>query len=236
MNRFTYLTPPLFRELDALARTFAGKPIVVRPAEEMKGYFGCVNPMATGLRIRLGDRLCKEMSVITLANKIDLDAFAMNKSGGVLDWSAIPAEDAYRFLAWHEIAHVIHVDQMLYFEMDINGVPLDIKRRVWRLAEVRADRHAWDVLYPGKEMPLLPGADEHLAEIKETARRHKAIFDKVKRKKPVEPLSTDPRDYVPLAHEKGIPWAPEVDADPLCLWGAVVDGRIVPAVREVVNG
>ncbi len=29
MNRFTCLTPPLFRELDALARTFAGKPIVV---------------------------------------------------------------------------------------------------------------------------------------------------------------------------------------------------------------
>lgn len=49
------------------------------------------------------------------------------------------------------------------------------------------------------------------------------------------PLSTDPRDYVPLAHEAAIPWTPEVGADPLCLWGTVEDGRIVPAVRELVQ-
>ena len=101
--------------------------------------------------------------------------------------------------------------------------------------ETRADRHAWGVLYPGKEMPLLPGADKHLAEIEETARRCKAILGKVKRKKPVEPLSTDPRDFVPLAHEAGIPWADEVGADPFGAWGTVVDGRSVPAVREVLH-
>lgn len=226
MSRFAYLTPALFRELDTLARTFAGKPIVVERAEEMKGYFGYVNPMAAGVRIRLGERLCKEMVVITLANKIDLDAFAVNKAG-VMDWTAIPAEDAYRFVAWHEIAHVIHLDQLLYFEMAMAGIPMDIKLRVWRLAETRADRHAWDVLYPGKAMPLLPGAEEYLAEIKETAKRHKAILSKAKRKKPVEPLSTDPRDFVPLGHEAGIAWADEVGAAPLCLWGTIEDGRIV---------
>jgi hypothetical protein len=84
-------------------------------------------------------------------------------------------------------------------------------------------------------MPLLPGADKHLAEIEETARRCKAILGKVKRKKPVEPLSTDPRDFVPLAHEAGIPWADEVGADPFGAWGTVVDGRSVPAVREVLH-
>jgi len=229
MSRFAYLTPALFRELDVLARTFAGKPILVERAEEMEGLFGYVNPMVAGVRLRLGGRLCKEMSVVTLTNKIDLDAFSVDKASGVLDWSAIPVEDAYRFVAWHEIAHVIHVDQMLYFEMAIDGTPLEVKRRVYRLAESRADRHAWNVLYPGKEIPLLPGGAEHLAEIEETARRHKAIFDKVKRKKPVEPLSTDPRDYVPLAHEKGVPWADEVGADPLCIWGPVENGWIVPA-------
>ena len=234
MSRLTYLTPALFRELDTLARTFAGKPIVVERAEEMKGYFGWVNPMCSSVRIRLGERLCKDMVLITITNKIDLDAFAVNKAG-VMDWAAIPAEDAFRFVAWHEITHVIHLDQLLYFNMDMDGVPMDIKRRVYRLAEVRADRHAWDVLYPGKEMPLLPGAEEHLSEIKTTARRHKSILDKAKRKKPVEPLSTDPRDFVPLAHEKGIPWADEVGADPLCPWGTVEGGRIVPAVREVCH-
>lgn len=235
MSRFTSLTPALFREIDALARTFAGKPIVVERAEEMKGYFGYVNPMCSSVRIRLGERICKDMVVITLTNRIDLDAFAANKSGGVLDWSAIPAEDAFRFLAWHEIAHVIHIDQMLYFEMDIAGTPLGIKRSVWRLAEVRADRHAWGVLYPGKEMPLLPGAEEHLDEIEETSRRHAAILAKGTRKKPVEPLSTDPRDFVPLAHENGVPWASDVGADPLCLWGTMEDGRIVPPVREMAQ-
>ena len=234
MNRFACLTPALFRELDTLARTFAGKPIVVERTEEMKGYFGYVNPMCSSVRIRLGERLCKDMVLITITNKIDLDAFAGNKAG-VLDWSTIPAGDAFRFVAWHEIAHVIHLDQLLYFNMSMDGVPLDIKRRVYRLAEVRADRHAWDVLYPGKEMPLLPGTEEHLAEIKATARRCKAILDKAKRKKPVEPLSTDPRDFVPLAHEKGIPWAPEVEADPLCPWGTIENGWIVPAEREVVQ-
>ena len=116
MSRFTYLTPALFRELDTLARTFAGKPIVVEPAEGMKGYFGYVNPMCSSVRIRLGERLCKDMVLITITNKIDLDAFAGNKVG-VLDWTAIPAEDAFRFVAWHEIAHVIHLDQLLYFNI-----------------------------------------------------------------------------------------------------------------------
>ena len=48
-------------------------------------------------------------------------------------------------------------------------MPADIKRRVHRLAEARADRYAWDVLYPGKAMPLLPEAEERLAEIRKTA-------------------------------------------------------------------
>jgi len=235
MNRFTYLTPPLFRELDALARTFAGKPIRVERAEGMKGYFGYVSPMASGLRIRLGERLCKEMSLLTLANKIALDVFAVNKTG-VLDLAAIPAEDAYRYVVWHEIAHVIHLDALMYFNMSMDVTPVDIKRRVFRLAEHRADRYAWDVLYPGKEMPLLPGAEAHLAEIEETAVTCRAILEKEKRRKPIEPLTTDPCQYAPVCHaEKGIPWAPEVGADPFCIWGTVEDGRIVPAVREVVR-
>ena len=228
MSRFTYLTPALFRELDTLARTFAGKPLVVERAEEMKGYFGYVSPMCTSVRIRLGERMCKDMVLITITNKIDLDAFAVNKVG-VLDWSVIPVEDAFRFVLWHEIAHVTHLDPWLCFNTDLGAFSMKVRRGFWRLAEVRADRHAWDVLYPGKEMPLLPGAEEHLAEIAETAVTCKTILDKVKRRKPVEPLSTDPRDFVPVAHEAGIPWAPEVGADPLCPWGTVVEGRIVPA-------
>jgi hypothetical protein len=157
MSRFTSLTPALFRELDVLARTFAGKPIRVERAEEMEGLFGYVNPMATGLRIRLGERLCTEMSVITPPNKIELDAFTANKASAVLDWSAIPAEDAYRFVAWHEIAHVIHVDQMLYFEMAIDGRPLEIKRRVWRLAKPAPTAMPGVCCTPARKCRCCPG-------------------------------------------------------------------------------
>jgi len=233
MNRFTYLTPPLFRELDALARTFAGKPIIVKRAEEMKGCYGFASAWAMGLVIRLGEPDCTERSCITIANKVDLDTLGKNPSR-VLDWTAIPAEDFYRFLTRHEIAHVIHMDALTYFNMDMDATPMDIKRRVYRLAEARADRHAWDVLFSGKGMPLLPGAEEHLAEIEETSVTCRAILEKEKRRRPIEPLTTDPFRYVPICHaEKGIPWAPEVGADPFCLWGTVEDGRIVPAVREV---
>ncbi|MEA4856055.1 hypothetical protein [Solidesulfovibrio sp.] len=233
MNRFTYLTPALFRELDALARTFAGKPIVVERAEKMEGYYGFASAWAMGLVIRLGEPDRTERSCITIANKVDLNTLGKNPAR-VLDWSAIPAEDFYRFLTWHEIAHVIHMDAMTYFRMDMDVTPTDIKRRVYRLAEHRADRHAWDVLYPGKGMPLLPGAEENLAEIEETAVTCRAILEKEKRRRPIEPLTTDPCQYVPVCHaEKGIPWAEEVDADPFCTWGTVEDGRIVPAVREV---
>ncbi len=236
MSRFTYLTPPLFRELDALARTFAGRPIIVKRAEEMDGCYGYASAWAMGLVIRLGEPWQTERSCITLANKIDLETLGKNPSR-VLNWSAIPAEDFYRFLTWHEIAHMIHVDALTYFNMDTDATPTDIKRRVYRLAEARADRHAWDVLYPGKEMPLLPGADEHLAEIEETAVTCRAILEKEKRRKPIEPMPTDSFQYVPVCHvEKGVPWADEVGADPFCLWGTVEDGRIVPAVREVVHG
>jgi len=230
MNNFTYLTPAMFCEIDTLARTFAGTPIIVERAEEMNGYFGGVSPMCDYVHVRFGDRVRTPKVLITIANRIDLDAFASTKAY-VLDWSAIPAEDAYRFVTWHEIAHVIHVDHGLYFEMTLDGVAQDIKRRIYRLAETRADRYAWDVLYPGMEMPLLPGADDILSEIAETAITCKAILSKVKRKKPVEPLSTDPKDFVPAVHEEdGIPWAPEVGADPFCIWrNTVVDGQIMPA-------
>ncbi|EFL51852.1 hypothetical protein DesfrDRAFT_1387 [Solidesulfovibrio fructosivorans JJ]] len=236
MSRFTYLTPALFRELDAPARTFAGKPIVVERAEKMEGCYGFASAWAMGLVIRLGEPWRTERNCITIANKVDLDTLGKNPAR-VLDWSAIPAEDFYRFLTWHEIAHVIHMDAMTYFRMDMDVTPTDIKRRVYRLAEHRADRHAWNVLYPGKEMPLLPGAKAHLAEIEETAVTCKAILEKEKRRKPIEPLPTDPCQYVPVCHaEKGIPWASDVGADPFCLWGTVEDGRIVPAVREVAHG
>lgn len=229
MSRFTYLTPPLFREIDALSRTFAGKPIIVERAEDMNGCYGIASVWARGLFIHLGEPICTERSCITIANKVDLDTLGKN-SARVLDWTAIPVGDFYRFLTWHEIAHVIHMDALTYFNMDMDVMPTDIKRRVYRLAEHRADRHAWDVLYPGMKMPLLPGADEHLAEIEETAVICRAILEKEKRLRPIEPLTTDPCQYVPVCHAKnGIPWAPEVGADPFCLWGTVVDGRIVPA-------
>lgn len=65
---------------------------------------------------------------ITIANRIDRTDLFVNKAG-VLDWSTIPAEDAFRFVTGHEIAHVIHVDHGLYLEMAIDGVLLGIKRR-----------------------------------------------------------------------------------------------------------
>ena len=234
MSHFTYLTPTTFREIDTLARTFAGKPIIVKRAEEMEGSFGFVSPWAMSLVIRLGEPRYTDRGCISIANRIDLDGFATNVVG-VLDWSAIPAKDIYRFVAWHEIAHVLHGDAMTFFNMGMDSIPKNIQRRVWRLVETRADRHAWDVLYPGKEMPLLPGGAEYLAEIAETAVTCKAILSKVKRRKPIEPLSTDPRDFVPAAHEQGIPWSPEVGADPFCIWGDVEDGRTVPALRYAVE-
>lgn len=235
MSRFTPLTPMLFRELDALARTFAGKPIIVERAEKMEDCWGYVSPWALGLVIRLGKPNCIERSCITIANKADLDTLGKNPAR-VLDWSAIPAEDFYRFLVWHEIAHVIHMDAMTYFRMDMDAVPATIKSRVYRLAEHRADRYAWNVLYPDKKMPLLPGASKHLGEIKKTAVACLDILEKEKRRKPVEPLPTDPFQYVPVCHAKrGIPWADEVDADPFCLWGTIENGRIVPPVREACH-
>lgn len=233
MSRFIYLTPALFRELDALARTFAGKPIIVERAEEIKGCWGYAGAWAMGLVIHLGEPWQTEQSCITLANKVDLETLGKNPSR-MLDWNAIPTEDFYRFLTWHEIAHVIHMDALTHFNMDMDATPMDIKRRVYRLAEARADRHAWEVLYPGKGMPLLPGADTILAEIEETAVTCRAILEKEKRRRPIEPLTTAPCQYVPVSHaEKGIPWAPEVGADPFCIWGTVEKGRIMPAVREV---
>lgn len=229
MSCFTYLTPALFRELDTLARTFAGKPIIVEPVDKMEGCWGYVSPWARGLVIRLGEKACDERSCITLSNAIDLDAFAVDKTG-ILDLGAVPAENVYRFVAWHEIAHVVHVDAITYFNMDMDVTPVDIKRRVYRLAEHRADRYAWDILYPGKEMPLLPGAEVHLAEIAETAVTCRAILEKGKRRKPIKPMPTDPFQYVPVCHaKKGIPWADELGEDPFCIWGTVEDGRIVPA-------
>ena len=220
MSRYTYLTPALFRELDTLARTFAGKPIIVEQAEEMKGRFGYVESWAQGLLIRWGENRYAEKSCIFLANKIDLEAFAVNKTG-VLDLASIPWWNVFRFVAWHEIAHVIHRDALIYFGMDMDTTTVDTKRWVYRLAEARADRYAWDILYPGREMPLTPGAEEHLAEIEETADTCRAILEKEKRRRPIEPLSTDPFEYIPVPHVKhGIPWADEVGADPFCLWKA----------------
>ncbi|MFO7593439.1 MAG: hypothetical protein R6X15_05270 [Pseudomonadota bacterium] len=202
------LTPTLFEELDHLARTSAGVPVEVVPAETMLGAFARINPIVSPLVVDVanpdGPGSRAEAAVMQIANEIDLNAFRTCPRPE-LDYSAIPAEDIYCFLILHEAAHA----RQAFNGMDAVMTFGNADRRTLGLAsaamEILADREAWEHLYPGKPLPQRPYDAEQLAEILALLEQYRELFTRRNNRRP---MTTEPGKMIPLSHVlDGIPWA-----------------------------
>ncbi|HEX4331904.1 MAG TPA: hypothetical protein VH040_07185 [Usitatibacter sp.] len=198
------LTPALFAELDAISRTMAGSALEVIPLEEMPNTIARVNYlMGSGYKdSRIRDGVCKiDLSIIQIANRIEADQVA-TWPRPELDFSKITPCDLYHFALWHEIGHRLHdLDRWV----SLCSEPADHNVVRW-LNEVRADRFAWNKVYPGAAVPRYPGAMRTKRQIDELMKRMEKLYPPITRAR--RPLPTDPFLAVPDRHVEGqIPWA-----------------------------
>lgn len=232
-----HLTPALFSELDARARTVAGH--ICHPSEEggMRGDFASLGQCREALfYLRLPDMESKRpgynledgpRGLVNLAQAIDLEAFR-SAWRPEIDWSAIPVHNIYRFLLEHELAHARHRDNGLFSYLsfgpmgrkgDDPKVEAAIRRYQNNRAavhsmrlfiEARADREAWQTLYSDAPMPTRADAmpAEDLVEIHD---KYAVLLDRHERMKPLEPVALFPHFVLKGHVECGfLLWSPEV--------------------------
>jgi len=215
------LTPELFLALDRMARVRVGRSIQVKSHEKMRGehdgrqdwgrareyVLHCLD-----VRLLRGDsnaRVWEESSGIALVPSIPL-ARLYEVRRPELDWTAVPSERMFEFVALHEIGHYAqNYESWWAFERtlkakgmersEIDAIPLRM------VNEVLADRYAWSQLFPGSELPT--HAERTVPED-----RVAYWLDRVAALTPMmkiaEPMNADPLTFVPENHFKGrIPWA-----------------------------
>lgn len=204
-----YLTPPLFAELDRLSRIEAGKPIGVFRYKDDPRFFAKVSFMAGSVRKFPGGGIT-DMCIIDLAESIPLGKF-YDTVPPELDWSAIHEEDVYDFAVLHEIAHTLHGDTRVYFDVQFSNSWIakdpNALASLQNYFEMRADRLAWSTLYPDKTLPVHEGRPGIVKELEGFYRHNKALLDAWKKRPKPKPISTAPGEMVPIQHEKGIPWS-----------------------------
>ncbi|MBI4806659.1 MAG: hypothetical protein HY795_15650 [Desulfovibrio sp.] len=203
------LTPPLFRKLDILARTHARVPIQVYDWSDAPSMLAFVHPMVSGVRIKLGKRGCREMTVISLANRIHLEGFYSEDSG--IDLQPVPPGDIYPFVVWREIMHVRSRDNVLIFDRDIPSGGVEFWA-IQQFAEMRANLLAWKAMYPGSSPELSQRGLYFATEFEHICRPYAPALDRYANRAKRAPIPLARDEYVPVSHVEGIPWADEVRA------------------------
>lgn len=215
-NNKIILNQETFSHVDSMARIHAGQPIMVYE-ENDKDPFAYVSCWALGVfdTRKTPAVVQKEMALIQLANQICLKKWKKIERPEI-DWAAVPTEKIYDFLICHEISHVVNGHSMMYFDLQLSGeyfadrteksqrFKVNQKFRYLKTAaEMVADREAWEMMFPGKPLPL----KSDLNDIHEKCNSMMEFLEGCKKRK-ITPITTDPRQYVPYEHEKnGIPWA-----------------------------
>ena len=201
------LTPEHFQELDAMARTLAGRVIEVYDYRDNKHLdkeeFGAVTWMATDVILDmhatpLRGHYC---GGILLKNLIDVDLLRAT-TRTEMDWGPIPEEDIYRFIIFHEIGHCLNNYEYEGWLYEWGSEKYKLQGSVRWINEVLADRYAWEALYPGKPFPVKHRRKTAIKALMRKLDRHFKMRDYKKKQ-----LPPGPAKYVPMLHEKhGIPF------------------------------
>lgn len=196
------LTPRLFRKLDRIVREQARVPLqVVRP-QELPGAFAGVIPWAIGCYEHDGPdaRIVLECPVVCVSNVIDLSNSSYPYFG--IMWRDIPREMLYEFLIWHEIAHVVHGDALAILWAHLkSGSENTIRKNLVKASEVRAQRYAWEHVFPDVSLPesLVEGWEKCLATFEACDQYYSPLPER-----PRIPLTSN--KVVPSGHRQGIPF------------------------------
>lgn len=213
MRRLALLTPPLFQELDRLCRIRANAVLVVQTPEEMEGLFGSYSPWVVNVyrdTAVTGVPGCgDEVKGIQIVNAIDVDMLQAAKRPE-MDWGVIPETQLFRFIALHEIGHVIHnYDYMSLLFCNDTDCSMEERLALYRQAifvnEVLADRFAWSEMFPGEPLPVRSESTP-METIKQMTSEVE-IHVKMRQLRSSFTLPTEDGKYVPVTHVRdGIPW------------------------------
>lgn len=198
------LTPALFGELDKIARTRAGCVIEVVDYQdkEMKDTFAAVPPLSTGVVCDIENPgRYGECRSIVLVNQIHVERFRSTKRPEIT-WQRIPNDHIYHYLLWHEIGH-IRLDPDFHSVMLKGGA--DLLNWTSLANEMRADRYAWNAIYPQKALPKRPGSTTIVRNLDKIITENTELFNRRSPKR--KALPTQKGLFIPLSHyRKGIPW------------------------------
>lgn len=200
-GKWIFLTPSIFAEVDRLARTEAGAVVEVIDYRQVPGLIGRVaRGFCGGVYIdaknTTGDGCMTEVPVIQLVNAINLDEIA-NWPRPELAYSALEPGDRFRFTVLHEICHCLTMLDLLEF------ATMDAATRVrfTQVDEARADRFAWQRLYPGRPIVKNPRRTISGSALSRLERK----FPEHKMCRPQLPTARG--SFVPTSHvRKGVPY------------------------------
>lgn len=204
---FIMLTPVLFRELDFIARTQGGCVIEVMDHKDMGSDFAKVSFMLGDVYIDINkpDGKCSHAATISLSSQVDIGAFHAAPRPE-LNWMAIAEDQIYRFLIHHEIGH-LKLDPPLFDKIlrKENGeVDSEGTRKIIFVCELRADRYAWNALFPDKPLPKRKGTEHIVEDLEIFMNEHGHLFSPPRAR---NALPTDPGQYIPVRHiRKGMLW------------------------------
>ncbi|MFW7342876.1 hypothetical protein V0R37_15210 [Pollutimonas sp. H1-120] len=148
-----------YRELAAMCKVHAGKPLNLASVRDMEGDWGRINYWALPVLddVTQAEQQYREQAYIFLVNRLKTGAV---RAAGVrrpeCDWSQLKNSEIYQFIVWHEIGHVrdnFHPMQFL-FRQDLPPEAVQASRKAAYINEVLADRYAWERVRPGQSMPL----------------------------------------------------------------------------------
>jgi len=123
-------------------------------------------------------------NTIYLLEPIDVDLF-YSFIPTELDGRKIPRDQIYRFVVYHEIGHAL-LDPLQKSIWHANGTLNEDKMRLLKGAcELRADRYAWESLFPSQPLPKTEGCQFLVAKLEAFMIEHKNLFTAIRTPKPL---------------------------------------------------
>lgn len=205
VDGFAVLTPDLFAEIDAVAKSKAGRPFSIFDHREKSNWGQCnfmVSSVFTDLamiKTSCGEPgLFAEMGVLEIANEVNVAKFHAADRPEI-DLSKIPADRIHEYVAYHEIGHVLD-------NYNSGKGMFTADREHAKVNEVLADRFAWAAMFPGFPVPVRVGCENIDAWLVEQESR--LLQQGITKGRPRRSLPNDSLKNVPTEHvRKRIPWS-----------------------------
>lgn len=152
------IAPSLFRELDAICKRLAGRPLRIYARSESPLFGRCQFVASTvcsdAESLSSGSPKWSEDGLIEVAAEIRIAKWNA-AARPEIDLAHVPSDRIHEFVVLHEIGHKL--DNYSHYEAQ--RLRPDEWPAISELNEVLADRFAWALMFPGVPLPVRSGCE-----------------------------------------------------------------------------